>query len=323
MDFKKLISKIDSIEAPQATPAAPKLPTPVQLNEDAELRVLAGTSTILAEAKKMKKDDMKKKGVKEEFEVDEEEQLTPPKKEKQEPVAEASDRPDAKKTATTWKDKSGKEHPATKVQGHASRKADKDAEKETKATMKKEGIEPEFKSKFMKMVEAKKKEKDEKKKTDKKMEEAKKSKMSKKDKMMDEGAKPDFLDLDKDGNKKEPMKSAAKAKGGEKKDNGKKGMSAAQAKYFGKKNESKVQLKKVVAESVETQMSFRDMMKLVVESGGQQQIDPLDKALFAWATRIAENKMGEGLKGQVYAGMVYERMGGRFEMYDVLAEDQK
>ena len=291
MDFKQLISKIDSIEAPQATPAAPKLPAAVQLNEDAELRVLAGTSTILAEAKKMKKDEKK-----------------------DEKMDEASDRPDAKKTATTWKDKSGKEHPATKVQGHASRKADKDAEKETKATMKKEGVEPEFKSKFMKMVEAAA-EKDDK----KKAEAEKKKKMAK---IMDEGAKPDFLDLDKDGNKKEPMKSAAKAKGDDK-GGEKKGMSAKQAKYFGKKNESVAASKKVVAESVETKMSFRDMMKLVVESGGQQQIDPLDKALFAWATRIAENKMGEGLKSQVYAGMVYERMGGRFEMYDVLAEDQK
>jgi hypothetical protein len=260
----------------------------VQLNEDAQLRVLAGTSTILAEAKKMKKDEK---------------------------MDEASDRPDAKKTASTWKDKSGKEHPATKVQGHASRKADKDAEKETKDTMKKEGIEPQFKSKFMKMVEAKKEESEA---AAKKKKEEKKKKMAK---IMDEGAKPDFLDLDKDGNKKEPMKSAAKSD--DKKDSGKKGMSAKQAKYFGKKNESVATSKKVVAESVETKMSFRDMMKLVVESGGQQQIDPLDKALFAWATRIAENKLGEGLKSQVYAGMVYERMGGLFEMYDVLSEDQK
>ena len=296
MDFKQLISKIDSIEAPQATPAAPKLPEPVQLNEDAQLRVLAGTSSILAEAKKMKKDEKK-----------------------DEKMDEASDRPDAKKTATTWKDKSGKEHPATKVQGHASRKADKDAEKETKDTMKKEGLEPEFKSKFMKMVEAAA-EKDDKKKAEaeKKKKEEKKKKMAK---IMDEGAKPDFLDLDKDGNKKEPMKAAAKGKGDAK--DGKKGMSDKQAKYFGKKNESVAAGKKVVAESVESQMSFRDMMKLVVESGGQQQIDPLDKALFAWATRIAENKLGEGFKSQVYAGMVYERMGGVFEMYDVLSEDQK
>ena len=51
---------------------------------------------------------------------------------------------------------------------------------------------------------------------------------------LEEGAKPDFLDLDKDGNKKEPMKKAAADKGSDKKD-GKKGMSAAQEKFFGKK----------------------------------------------------------------------------------------
>jgi hypothetical protein len=64
-------------------------------------------------------------------------------------------------------------------------------------------------------------------------------------------------------------------------------------------------------------------MRLVVESGGQQQIDPLDKELFAWATRVAQNKLGEGMKSEVYAGTIYERMGGRFDMYDVLSENQK
>ena len=37
----------------------------------------------------------------------------------------------------------------------------------------------------------------------------------------------------------------------------------------------------------------------------------------------AKQKIGEGIKADVYAGMVYERMGGVFEMYDVLSEDQK
>jgi hypothetical protein len=49
-------------------------------------------------------------------------------------------------------------------------------------------------------------------------------------------AKPDFLDMDKDGNKKETMKKAVKDKdGGEGKKEGKKGMSAKQQKFFGKK----------------------------------------------------------------------------------------
>lgn len=53
-----------------------------------------------------------------------------------EEVKEAEDRPDAKKKETTWTDKSGKKHPATQVQGHQSVKADKEADKEKKATMK-------------------------------------------------------------------------------------------------------------------------------------------------------------------------------------------
>ena len=47
-------------------------------------------------------------------------------------MKEAADRPDAKKTDTTWTDKSGKKHPATKVQGSKSVAADKDADKERK-----------------------------------------------------------------------------------------------------------------------------------------------------------------------------------------------
>ncbi len=162
----------------------------------------------------------------------------------------------------------------------------------------------------MKMVEAKKDEAADKKK-----------KMAKKEKMA-EGSKPDFLDIDKDGDKKEPMKKAA----GEKSDDkpaGKKGMSDKQAKYFGKKNESVKTSKKVVAESVETKMSFKEMVQLVQESGGQQQIDPLDKSLFNWATRVAASKLGEGMKAELYAGLIYERNGGVFEMYDVLSEAQK
>jgi hypothetical protein len=94
------------------------------------------------------------------------------------------------------------------------------------------------------------------------------------------------------------------------------------------KNESvskevKNKAKKVVAESVESKLSFKEMIKLVQESGGQQAIDPLDKELFAWAQRVATSKFNEGMKAEVYAGLVYERMGGVFEMYDVLTETKK
>lgn len=294
MDFKTLISKIESIDGKIETPKAPELPKTVQLNEDAQLRVLAGTSSYISEAKKKaeeKKED--KKEVKEEMKV--------------------GDKKPSSTGGTIEKTATGIKHHAGKNYGGSTAPKDDDEDDEPKAKKKakKESIDPDqFKSKFLKMVEAKKSMKDEKKKEPKK-------------KKMEEGSKPDFLDLDKDGNKKEPMKSAAKSKGGDKKDSGKKGMSAAQEKYFGKKNESVKTSKKVVAESVEQKLTFKDMVKLVQESGGQQQIDPVDKALFTWAERVAKAKLGEGMKADLYAGLIYERNGGVFEMYDVLAEDKK
>lgn len=285
MDFKSLITKISSMDSPIETVAAPVLPTAVQLNEDAELRVLAGTSSYITEAKKKAEEDKKEEAVKEEMKVG-----------------------DSKKTAkggTVTKTKTGIVHKAGpgNYGGSDDKDTDPDAdddEPKAKKKAKKESIDPEqFKSKFLKMVEAKKADKEDKK--------------PKKAKKMEEGAKPDFLDIDKDGDKKEPMKKAAADKGGDKKD-GKKGMSAKQEKFFGKK--------KTVKESVEQKLTFKDMVKLVQESGGQQQIDAVDQELFAWAQRVAKAKFTEAAKQEVYAGLVYERMGGVFEMYDVLAEQK-
>lgn len=47
-------------------------------------------------------------------------------------LTEAEDRPAAKKTDTTWTDKQGNKHPATRVQGSKSVAADKEADKERK-----------------------------------------------------------------------------------------------------------------------------------------------------------------------------------------------
>ena len=275
MDFKSLISKINSMADPIETVKAPVLPQAVQLNEDAQMRVLAGQTTVLAEAKKQ-----------------------------EEAVAEEMKVGDSNKTAkggTVTKTKTGIIHKAAPgvYGGSDDKDTDPDADEhpaDKKAKKaKKESIDAEaFKGKFAKMVEAKK---DEKKDTKKKP--------------MKEAAKPDFLDLDKDGDKKEPMKKAAGEKGGDK-PAGKKGMSAKQEKFFGKK--------KTVKESVEQKLTFKDMVQLVQESGGQQQIDAVDQELFAWAQRVAKSKFQESTKADLYAGLVYERMGGVFEMYDVLAE---
>jgi hypothetical protein len=258
----------------------------VQLNEDAQLRVLSGRTTYVAEAKKKAEEDVKEA---DDMKVGDKKNIA---------------------TGTVEKTKTGIVHKSSKAYGGSEEKDDDDEDDKPKKKAKKESVEPEFKSKFMKMVEAKKEEAADKKK-----------KMAKKEKMA-EGSKPDFLDVDKDGDKKEPMKKAAADKGGDK-PAGKKGMSDKQAKYFGKKTESVKTSKKVVAESIETKMSFKEMVQLVQESGGQQQIDPVDKALFTWAERVAKNKLGEGMKADLYAGLVYERNGGEFEMYDVLSEAQK
>jgi hypothetical protein len=258
----------------------------VQLNEDAQLRVLSGRTTYVAEAKKKAEEDVKEA---DDMKVGDKKNIA---------------------TGTVEKTKTGIVHKSSKAYGGSEEKEADDEDDKPKKKAKKESVEPEFKSKFMKMVEAKKEEVADKKK-----------KMAKKEKMA-EGSKPDFLDVDKDGDKKEPMKKAAADKGGDK-PAGKKGMSDKQAKYFGKKTESVKTSKKVVAESVETKMSFKQMVQLVQESGGQQQIDPVDKALFTWAERVAKNKLGEGMKADLYAGLVYERNGGVFEMYDVLSESKK
>ena len=289
MDFKSLISKIESIDGKINTPKAPELPKSVQLNEDAQLRVLSGRTTYVAEAKKKAEEDVKEA---DDMKVGDKKNIA---------------------TGTVEKTKTGIVHKSSKAYGGSEEKEADDEDDKPKKKAKKESVEPEFKSKFMKMVEAKKEEAADKKK-----------KMAKKEKMA-EGSKPDFLDIDKDGDKKEPMKKAAGEKGGDK-PAGKKGMSDKQAKYFGGKTESKMMpkdKKKTVKESVETKLSFKQMVQLVQESGGQQQIDAVDKALFTWAERVARNKLGEGMKADLYAGLVYERNGGVFEMYDVLSEAQK
>lgn len=302
MDFKSLISKIESIDGKIETPKAPELPKTVQLNEDAQLRVLAGTSTYIAEAKKKaeeKKEDKVEEG--------------------QEDLKKVGDKVKTQH-GTMTKTATGLKH--ERSYGKDSTDDEDDDAPKGKKKAKKESIDPAaFKDKFSKMVEAKKSMKDDKK--------------AKKEKKMDEAAKPDFLDVDKDGDKKEPMKKAAADKGGDKtdSDSDSKGLSAKQKKLppglqkaIAAKSESKMMpkgKKRPVKESIEPKLSFKDMVRLVQESGGQQQIDPVDKALFTWASRVATNKLGEGMKAELYAGLIYERNGGTFEMYDVLSESKK
>jgi hypothetical protein len=321
MDFKSLINKISSMDSPIETVAAPELPKSVQLNEDAQLRVLSGRTTYVAEVKKKAEDDeTAEKKMKNSLDKDGDGKHTMADHKKEKTVKEEMKVGDSKKTAkggTVTKTKTGIVHKAGpgSYGGSDDKDTDPDADDEPKAKKaKKESIEEASKAqsaardKFMAMVKGKKDDKKDSKKDDKKEESVKEGK-----------GKPDFLDMDKDGDKKEPMKKAVadKKKGAAPK----KGVNP-----FAKKTESKMMpkgKKRPVKESIEGKLSFRDMVKLVQESGGQQQIDAVDTVLFQWANRVAVSKLGEGTKAELYAGLIYERNGGVFEMYDVLSEAQK
>jgi hypothetical protein len=284
MDFKSLVSKINQLNDPVETVQAPTLPQSIQLDERAQMRVLAGQTTILAEAKK--KAEKEEKEVKEEMKVGDKKNIA---------------------TGTVEKTKTGIVHKSNKAYGGSEEKAD-DGDDEPKAKKAK-------KAKTESIEEAS----DKKKAAQEKFKAMIAKKKGEKKEEVKEGSKPDFLDMDKDGDKKEPMKKAVADK--KKGSAPKKGVNP-----FAKKTESKMMpkdKKKTVKESVEQKLSFKQMVQLVQESGGQQQIDAVDKALFTWAERVAKNKLGEGMKADLYAGLVYERNGGVFEMYDVLSETQK
>lgn len=266
MDFKSLIQKIESLDDSIVTPKAPTLPKSIQLSEGAQLRVLSGQTTILAES--------------------------------------------AKKAASKNKQKAANaKKPAIKKPVN---KAPIDDEVEDKVPTFKKSAKNEsaeyddFTLRFMNMVESRKSKK----------------------KAPDEDGDgiPDFVDSDSENASSSKKKSASKKKPTDKKSPvskkkptdkkssgpAKKGLTPKQEKFFGKK--------KTVKESYEPILTFRDMIRLVQESGGQQQIDPVDQELWQWAQRVAVQKFVEGAKAEMYAGLVYERMGGVFEMYDILSE---
>ena len=334
MDFKSLLNKLDSMDAPVATPAAPQLPKAVQLNEDAQLRVLSGTSTYVAEAQKKVDEeksstggtiDRSKKGVTKHTQnpdrFSDEPHAEPKSGAKSKSADEKKkDAPEQKKSKSgTWGMEGGKKFDNTKKES-----AEFDLEK--------------FDAKFKKLVEAKKKKPDDDNDgvpdwADEKPGEddnagKKKGAAPKKGvnpfakKKVKESVVSEISDETKKSYVKKAAADVGKMATGEK-DGGKmmkrmKGIEKAQESKMMPKGK-----KRPVKESIEQQLSFKDLMRLVVESGGQQQIDPVDSSLWSWAQRVASTKLGEGMKADVYAGMVYERMGGRFEMYDVLAEDTK
>ena len=161
MDFKSLINKLDSIEeVSQKAPEIIEAPKKIQLDEDAELRVLAGTSSILEEAKKMKKDEEKMKEATKEDKKEKVEEggldmnliKSAQKGQEGKPIG----KPDAES------DKNVKKKYGYRMDGEPAERDDDPTKQERRGRKRKnEDIEIDadtFKSKFLQMVEEKKKE---------------------------------------------------------------------------------------------------------------------------------------------------------------------
>jgi hypothetical protein len=208
MDFKSLLNKLDSMEAPVATPAAPVLPQPVQLNEDAQLRVLSGRTTYVAEANKKKEEDVKEDqsslkktgdtfktqrggvatktdtGISHKKAQYDDEDYVAPKVTK---VSKASKTSAEKAGDRALDKKQAQDSKAAEKKNPGSVRRYQDGKLVTSGK-KKESVgesseaQKAAREKFMSMVKGKKEKKE-----------------------VKEGSKPDFLDIDKDGDKKEPM----------------------------------------------------------------------------------------------------------------------
>lgn len=116
---------------------------------------------------------------------------------------------EAEKKETTWTDSKGNKHPATQVKG--DKYTGKEAEKDAKAKDKKDDLEEAAEKKETTWTDKSgKKHPATQVKGDKYT--GKEAEKEAKKKEVDEGAKPDFLDVDKDGDKKESWKKAEKDK---------------------------------------------------------------------------------------------------------------
>lgn len=293
MDFKSLLNKLDSMEAPAQGVAAPELPKAVQLDESAQLRVLAGQSTILAESALMEK------AAKKEVSAAEEKEAKDKKEAQKKKIAKIVDEASTKKMAKKEKEvdegiEGDLEEGWDEMEADIKKNA---AEKKGTGKFDKKEIKPgvtQYTRKSNTFTDGG---------DDSDTKAAKKK--AKKDESVEEAAKPDankdgIPDYAQDGKGAKDLgkgKTPAAKEGGEKK-----GMSAKQEKFFGKK--------KAVKESVEGTLTFAKALQIIKESNGTAQIDPLDDQLWSWARRVAASKFTESVKADVYAATTYERMGG-------------
>jgi len=327
MDFKSILNKLDSFSAPPKGVDAPKLEQAVQLNEDAQLRVLSGRTTYLSEAKKKKEEE-----IAEEMKVGDTKKTakggTITKtatgiKHTKKDTYDGEDHQEEPKKKVSKTAMTGAERQAQKAKDKEQSKASKEYAKKNPGSVKKY-----VDGKLVKEERTEEKDEDGKVTSWKDEGEWKKSAANKdgrgkvtnlsdkarreteklSSKKVKEGAMPDHPDIDDDKNTKEPITKAAADKKAGNKPAAKKGMSDKQAKYFGKK------------ESVKESLTFSNALKIVKESHGQFQIDPMDKALWSWAERVGKSRFNESVQAQAFAAATYERMGGEWGLHKVITE---
>lgn len=311
MDFKSILNKLDTLSAPPKGVEAPKLPDPIRLDEDIAMHVLAGTKTLteaadlmekkLSKAEKDKKEEvvksMKKdaKGFEKRYGKKGEEVMhataTKIAKKKAESVdlddeaiAEEMKVGDTKKTQHGTLTKT-----ATGVKHTRDHKPEDD-----------DDYVPPKKEKKTAMTGAERREQ--------KAKDKEQSKASKDYEKKHPGSVKRYVDgkLVKEGGMDPVGKEDDDVNNDGKKDKTDKYLKArrnAISKAVGKKDTTKESL------------SFTTALKVVKESRGQFQIDPMDKNLWAWAERVGKSKFTESVQAQAFAAATYERMGGEWGLH--------
>ncbi len=319
MDFKSILNKLDTLSAPPKGVEAPKLAQPIKLDEDIAMHVLAGTKTLteaadlmekkLSKAEKDKKEEVVKSmkkdkgGFEKRYGKKGEEVMhataTKIAKKKAESVdlddegiAEEMKVGDTKKTqhGTLTKTATGVKH----TRDHKPEDDDDyvPPKKEKKTAM----TGAERREQKSKDKEQSKASKDYEKKHPGSVKRYVDGKLVKEGGMDPVGKEDD--DINNDG-KKDKTDKYLKAR------------RTAISKAVGKKGSTKESL------------SFTTALKVVKESRGQFQIDPMDKNLWAWAERVGKSKFTESVQAQAFAAATYERMGGEWGLHKVITETQK
>jgi hypothetical protein len=327
MDFNALVSKLRNIEPtdisnPNAVVPEPTVKAaPVVLSEDAQMRVLAGVSTVLKESTAVTeatKEVIAEKAV----------------SKKQQKfmgmvhAAQKGEKPASKevaKVAKTMKKKDAEDFAGTKHKGLPEKKksakeslesaVDEILEAAKKPDADGDGVPDWADKKPGKDDHAGKK-----KGSKKEMSDKQKKFFGKKNESIKEGANKSSMMADAEKMSKAEFIKKYGAENADTWDN--MNESIKEGKYKSDAQRKAIHANKMKKESVKESMSFLDAIKIVKESNGEMGINAVDTPLWQWSKRVAASKVSEsGMKREAFAAKIYESMGGDWDVAKkVLAE---